>query len=63
MNIDIYCPQMKLWKGNAFTSMCQEFCPQGVGGVHPLGRHPPPQQMATAADGTQPTGMHSCTKL
>ena len=23
-------------------------------------RHPPPQQMATAADGTHPTGMHSC---
>ena len=21
---------------------------------------PPPQQMATAADGTHPTGMHSC---
>ena len=31
----------------------------------PLGRHPradtpPSQQMATAADGTLPTGMHSC---
>ena len=25
----------------------------------PLGRHPP-QQTATAADGTQPTAMHSC---
>ena len=23
---------------------------------------PPPQQMATAADGTHPTGMHSCSK-
>ena len=26
-------------------------------GRHPPGRHPP---MATAADGTHPTGMHSC---
>ena len=26
----------------------------------PLGRQPPPQQMATAADGTHPTGMLSC---
>ena len=25
----------------------------------PLGRHPHPQQTATAADGTHPTGMHS----
>ena len=33
-------------------------------GRQPLGRHlPPPQQTATAADGTHPTGMHSCTKL
>ena len=24
------------------------------------GRHPPPGQTATAADGTHPTGMHSC---
>ena len=35
------------------------------GGVYPSmhwGRHPPPQQMATAADGTHPTGMHSCFK-
>ena len=28
----------------------------------PLGRHPPPE-MATAADGTHPTGMHSCIIL
>ena len=45
---------MKLQKGNVFTSVCQEFCPQG-GGVHP------PRQTATAADGTHPTGMHSCS--
>ena len=42
------------------------------GGVHPLGRHPPgltptprqtppPQQTASEADGTHPTGMHSCS--
>ena len=23
---------MKLWQGNDFTSLCQEFCPQGNGG-------------------------------
>ena len=41
-----YRTQRKLWKGDVFTSVCQEFCPQ-VGGVHPLvtplpplGRHP-----------------------
>ena len=26
----------------------------------PPGQTPPPQQTATAADGTHPTGMHSC---
>ena len=26
----------------------------------PLGRHAPPPVTATAADGTHPTGMHSC---
>ena len=39
------------------------------GGRHPPGRHPqtetplgrhPPLGMATATDGTHPTGMHSC---
>ena len=29
------------------------------GQTSPLGRHPPPE-IATAADGTHPTGMHSC---
>ena len=37
----------------------------GGGGVHPLGRHSPwadtPFKTATAADGTHPTGMLSCT--
>ena len=32
-------------------------------GRPPLVRHPPPQQTATAADGTHPTGMHSCINL
>ena len=30
-------------------------------GRHPPGRHPP--ERATAADGTLPTGMHSCLKF
>ena len=71
-----YRPQTKLRKGNVFTSVCQEFCPQW--GVpprqtpppcrHPLadtppGRHTPTHQTATAAGGTHPTGMHSCIKM
>ena len=45
----------------------------GVWHTPPLGRHPlrqtpplgrpPPPQMATAADGTHPTGMYSCLKI
>ena len=31
-------------------------------GRHPLGR-PPPHQTATSADGTHPTGMHSCCDI
>ena len=34
-----------------------------VGSMHPTGMiPPPPQQTATVADGTHPTGMHSCLK-
>ena len=33
----------------------------GRGGVQPSGQTPLPQLMATAADGTHPTGMHSCS--
>ena len=45
-NFNCYRPQTKLRKGNVFTSVCQEFCPQEGGGVHPQtdlppGRHPP----------------------
>ena len=31
--VNIYRPQTKLRKGNVFTSVCQEFCPRGVGGA------------------------------
>ena len=42
-----YCRLTKLWKGNVFTSVCQELYPRG-GGVHPqadtpLDRQPPGQ--------------------
>ena len=44
-----YRPQTKLRKGNVFTSVCQEFCPQGLGCLpqcmlgytHPPGQKPP----------------------
>ena len=55
-----------LGQGNAFTPICQSFCPKGV--VYtpradtPLGRHPPPHpETATKAGGTHPTGM--CNSL
>ena len=45
-----YRPKLLLWKGNVYTSVCQEFCPQDGGGCIPacngadtplpLGRHP-----------------------
>ena len=67
-----YRLQKQLRKSNVFTSVCQEFCPQGRG-VHPQADTPgqtppwqadnPPPQMATAADGTHPTGMHSCSLI
>ena len=61
LNCNYYRPQTKLQKGNVFTSVCQEFCPQGG----PPGKQtppspPPPQQTAAVADDTHPTGMHSC---
>ena len=46
--INIYRPQTKLRKGNVFTSVCQEFCPQEgglpqymLGYTPPLGGRPP----------------------
>ena len=64
----IHVFQTKLRKGNVFTPVCQSFCSAGGGGCLPqcmLGYtntpgQTPPQQTATAADGTYPTGMHSC---
>ena len=38
---DFYRPQTKLREGNVFTPVYQSFCSQG--GVHPLGRPPPPR--------------------
>ena len=50
----------KLRQGNIFRSVCQEFCPHGGGVCLSACWDTPPQQTATAADGTHPTGMHSC---
>ena len=51
-----YRPQTKLRKGNAFTSMCQEFCPLG-GGQSPPGRHPHPTPWTHIPPGqTDPPG-------
>ena len=53
-----YRPQTKLRKGNVFTSVCQEFCPQvGVSARHPpgrLGRHPPTLPPGRHAPGQSP---------
>ena len=35
-------------------------CSRGVVSQHALRQTPPPRETATAADGTHPTGMHSC---
>ena len=39
---------------------CSRGVPAGQGGVW---KRPPGQQMATVADGTHPTGMHSCYSI
>ena len=71
---DCYRPQTKLRKGYVFTPVYHSVhgggavCPSASWdtppGQTPPARHPPgqphPQQTATAADGTHPTGMHSC---
>ena len=62
-----------------FSQSCQEFCPRGVhlpppwkdtplGQTHPQGDTPSGQTplspgTATSADGTHPTGMHSCFEI
>ena len=55
-----------LGQGNIFRSVCQEFCSQGGGAIPAclaaggvLSQRP--LQTATAAGGTYPTGMHSCS--
>ena len=39
--ISSYRPQTKLWEGNIFTPVCQSFCSQGEGVVHPPRQIPP----------------------
>ena len=56
--------------GGICRSACWDTTPLPPGAVTPRAgipqeqappsRHPPPQQTATVADGTHPTGMHSC---
>ena len=58
-----YRPKTKLQKGNVFTSVCQEYCPQRGGGLsarHPLGAHPLPGRYATPTPWAlcQPQCMH-----
>ena len=54
-----------LWQGNVFTGICHSVPRGGVWQTPPWANTtqadtpPPPQQTATAADGTHPTGMHS----
>ena len=50
-----YRPQTKLRKGTVFTPVCDSV----HRGAYTPGRQPPPE-MATAADGMHPTGIHSC---
>ena len=69
-----YRPQTKLREGNAFTPVCQSFCPQGVhhwslDQLIPvrrqtlLARRQPPLPPAYGQQmrGTHPTGMHLCS--
>ena len=43
-NVQFLPPATKLEQGNIFTSVCQEFCPQGGSATnHPLGRDTPGQ--------------------
>ena len=60
---DVY-PSMQ-WAGGVYPSMQWEICFWVQGVYITLGRHltladTPTLQMATAADGMHPTGMHSC---
>ena len=45
-----------------FSQACAKNSVHRGSGVHPPGRHPSPTpETATAAGGTHPTGMHSCS--
>ena len=63
-------PANEVCEGYVFTGVCLSTgggCPgPGAGGCvsePALRQTPPSQQTATAADGTHPTGMHSCLKI
>ena len=66
VTLHCYRPQTKLRKGNVFTSMCQEFCPQGgrcltdtpQADTPPPGRHPSPRQTPLPQADTPPPGRH-----
>ena len=62
MVIDFYYrPKTKLRTGNVFTRMCQEFCPQGRGGIQPPPRADTPWQADTPlrhADTPLPLSRH-----
>ena len=72
----VYRPQMKLWKGNVFTPVSHSVHRGGghawqwvcmARGIHGregmAGGMCVAGEMATAVDGTHPTGMHSCCIL
>ena len=53
-----------LGQGNTFTGVCLTHPPgQTPPGHTPQGRQPPSVEMTIEADGTHPTGMHSCYRL
>ena len=56
-------PAIEVW-GKVIFSQALSLCPMEGGGLHPggLGRPPPSDttRYGQRADGTHPTGMHSC---
>ena len=63
----VFTPVCQLFcsQGGVCLSACWDATPSREQTPPPGTRHPPlgadhPQQTATAADGTHPTGMHSC---
>ena len=64
LNLLLLPAATKLGQGNIFTSVCQEFCPQGGrvsasvhAGIHPPGSRPPDQAHTPRADPPRP-GTH-----